>query len=597
MASAVQLVRLPLWTEDIVWQSHVTSLCNVPAGLSVLELCAGAGTAYIALKLLLGEGRVRLAGAWDTNLDLKVLHEGHNGAASCVHLGPVAGDIIATDLEQFPSANIVVAGPPCPPFSACGSRHALEDPRARPFERCMEVISELNSRSKSLDSAVPELMFFILENVPGIAFRNGQNCTSALDTLLSTLRKNMGPAWIVHTVQLNALRYGLPQNRERVYIIGRKGKFYSHDALSGPPPFHRQVRPAELLNMSDKRPAQVTVLQAMCFKEWKKVHAASMEDPANRGKVAFVEMHRDPTPRTAWGGTGAGANARTDRCQCLRASGPGIQVFALGEGHGQLSLDRPLRIAERGALQGFPDNLCNLPLSEVAGRRVWGNAMAVPVLGSVLAHELICIQDSITQSAWAHAIATPTLPAGTLLPAAMSLGQQPLSSGCASSASSQPHDGAAAVRDPDALASIVEEEVKADVSEDSDDILPGQRAAAVAWAGNIAKHFAEGKPGRAARPLSSLSPGDCRAMEKRRRRGQTGSSCGSSHPGSPANLATSPSGSVTDRGEAAKASLATPPAAGRDESTATPALLAMQTGQLQEEDLDKEDMPMFGFAP
>ena len=56
---------LPQWTTDSVWRDTVASLVNLPPGVSVLELCAGAGTASIALKLILGQDKAHLAGAWD----------------------------------------------------------------------------------------------------------------------------------------------------------------------------------------------------------------------------------------------------------------------------------------------------------------------------------------------------------------------------------------------------------------------------------------------------------------------------------------------------------------------------------------------------
>ena len=116
-----------------------------------------------------------------------------------------------------------------------------------------------------------------------------------------------------------------------------------------------------------------------------------MRDPRNLGKYAFVEGGRDPTSRTRWGTRASEHPPPIDRCQCLRASGPDIQVFALGEGEGELSLDRSLRIRERAALQGFPDAIACVELPEKAGRRIFGNAMSVPVIGSVLAEELKCI--------------------------------------------------------------------------------------------------------------------------------------------------------------------------------------------------------------
>ncbi len=60
----------PPWTADPVWRDTVASLVNFPVGLSVLELCAGAGTASIALKFLLCQDKFVLAGAWDIAPDL-----------------------------------------------------------------------------------------------------------------------------------------------------------------------------------------------------------------------------------------------------------------------------------------------------------------------------------------------------------------------------------------------------------------------------------------------------------------------------------------------------------------------------------------------
>ncbi len=60
---------------------------------------------------------------------------------------------------------------------------------------------------------------------------------------------------------------------------------------------------------------------------------------------------------------------------------------------GDLSLERHLRIHERASLQGFPPTIGHVKVTEKVGRRIFGNAMAVPV-GSVLAVELRCIQEA-----------------------------------------------------------------------------------------------------------------------------------------------------------------------------------------------------------
>ena len=375
---------LPPWTTDPVWQDTLASLVNFPSGVSVLELCAGAGTATIALKLLLGQDKAVLAGAWDISPGLApIFRTVHGNLDNRANLGPDRGDIMTTSLASFPCANIVVGGPPCPPFSACGRRLAMQDSRARPFERCIEVICELDNRRRK-GHATKELCFFILENVAGITFKNKAGTPTALDSLLGTLRDRLKERWLISAITVNTLNYGLPQNRTRVYITGRRASLYPLHVPRSPPVFARQVKPRELLGTQDNEPGHLTSLQSDCLAKMKDLYKEAMANEDNRGSFAFVEIGRDPTARTVWGGQAV----HVDRCQCLRASGPSIQVFALGEGQANLSLDRPLRLHERAALQGFPDILGQLPFDEVTGRRIWGNAMSVPVLGSILAQEL-----------------------------------------------------------------------------------------------------------------------------------------------------------------------------------------------------------------
>ena len=73
--------------------------------------------------------------------------------------------------------------------------------------------------------------------------------------------------------------------------------------------------------------------------------------------------------------------------------------FSLGEGrHSELSLDRPLFAVERGRLQGFPETVCRAAVSDCVAKRMFGNAMSVPVLGSVLAREIKALVRSRQES-------------------------------------------------------------------------------------------------------------------------------------------------------------------------------------------------------
>ena len=65
----------PRWTADRVWHEHVDASKSMLGQLSVMELSAGAGAGALALRLLLGEDRVNLVAAYDTDSNLQVVRK------------------------------------------------------------------------------------------------------------------------------------------------------------------------------------------------------------------------------------------------------------------------------------------------------------------------------------------------------------------------------------------------------------------------------------------------------------------------------------------------------------------------------------------
>eukprot|EP00974_Lingulodinium_polyedra_P051459 4950889-Lingulodinium_polyedra.AAC.1 len=109
------------WAQDAVWQGHVSHCRGMPGPLTLLEVCAGAGTPYIAMQELLGVAKVKSVGFYDFDKHTKGIAYALHGSSDHVHVGD-SGNILTVPLDQFPSANVVVAGPPCPPWSSSGMR-------------------------------------------------------------------------------------------------------------------------------------------------------------------------------------------------------------------------------------------------------------------------------------------------------------------------------------------------------------------------------------------------------------------------------------------------------------------------------------------
>ena len=110
---ASSAIAPPAWTADSTWRSLKAELDGFPGGLTLLEMCAGCGTAGLALSLLLGPGRWSLSGLYNRDPELRPVLGAHEQDMHQCHLGLCSGDLLRIPVEDFPSAHVVVAGPPC----------------------------------------------------------------------------------------------------------------------------------------------------------------------------------------------------------------------------------------------------------------------------------------------------------------------------------------------------------------------------------------------------------------------------------------------------------------------------------------------------
>ncbi len=117
------------------------------------------------------------------------------------------GDITKIKAENLPDFDLLCGGFPCQAFSIAGKRRGFEDTRGTLFFDVARI----------LDYKRPRLV--LLENVKGLlSHENGRT----FKTIISTLAElGYSVEWQV----LNSKNFGVPQNRERVFIAGYLGKF------------------------------------------------------------------------------------------------------------------------------------------------------------------------------------------------------------------------------------------------------------------------------------------------------------------------------------------------------------------------------------
>ena len=115
---------------------------------------------------------------------------------------PAYGDITALDLRSLPAFDLLCGGFPCQAFSVAGRRRGFDDTRGTLFFNLCRIA----------EAKKPRILLF--ENVKGLLNHDGGRTFGTILSALDELGYDL--QWQV----LNSRHFGVPQNRERVYIVG-----------------------------------------------------------------------------------------------------------------------------------------------------------------------------------------------------------------------------------------------------------------------------------------------------------------------------------------------------------------------------------------
>ena len=171
-------------------------------------------------------------------------------AARTVRLNRPSWNLIEADIHDLSSESILkraelkpgepdilTGGPPCQPFSKSsywvnGDALRLDDPRADTLTAYLRVLRDTRPRT------------FLLENVYGLAFKGKDEGLRHLLDGIEHINAEAGTRYRVAWKMLNAAHYGVPQLRERVFLVGsRDGREFHF-----PPPTHTRDRQLDLDN-------------------------------------------------------------------------------------------------------------------------------------------------------------------------------------------------------------------------------------------------------------------------------------------------------------------------------------------------------------
>lgn len=174
------------------------------------------------------------AGGFDVGLEaagFRVKIAVEMDATACATLRANRGrswDICRSDIRDLASEHIseitglapeepalLAGGPPCQPFSKAafwrsGDSRRLDDPRADTLTAYLRVLRDLRPKA------------YVLENVSGLMFRGKDEGLKLLQNTIEAINADTGTAYSFSVLKLNAADYGVPQVRERVFIVGAR---------------------------------------------------------------------------------------------------------------------------------------------------------------------------------------------------------------------------------------------------------------------------------------------------------------------------------------------------------------------------------------
>ena len=146
-----------------------------------------------------------------------------------VHENIVCGDI-NEHLDEIPAHDVLVGGFPCQPFSTLGKLKGFDDERGTLFFTIKEII-------KKHDTKV-----VVLENVKNIVNHDGGATFKRIITELKEL------GYDVNYKVLNSADFGIPQRRNRVYIVAFNKKYFNKGEFKYPEPRELKVTAQDILD-------------------------------------------------------------------------------------------------------------------------------------------------------------------------------------------------------------------------------------------------------------------------------------------------------------------------------------------------------------
>lgn len=317
-----------------------------------IDLFAGIGGFRMALQNL--GGQCVFSSEWDAQAQKTYF----------ANYGEVPfGDITLERTKQFIPDNfdILCAGFPCQAFSLAGKRLGFEETRGTLFFDVAEILRRKQPKA------------FFLENVKGLAIHDKGK---TLKTILNTLDE---VGYVVPDPQIvNAMYFGVPQHRERIYIVGfRKDLGITKEDFKYP---EQKEVTKHFIDIREKDPVPSKYYLSTTYVDTLIRHKARHESKGNGFGYAIVGDN-EVANAIVVGGMGRERNIVIDKRQTDLTPTTRIK--------GEYNTDGWRRMTPRewGALQGYPvyddgkgSPVFQIPVADASAYKQFGNSVAVPAI-------------------------------------------------------------------------------------------------------------------------------------------------------------------------------------------------------------------------
>ena len=245
------------------------------------------------------------------------------------------GDITQIEASEIPAFDVLLAGFPCQPFSSIGKRQGFGHPtQGTLFYDVVRIIEHHRPSS------------FLLENVKGLVNHDEGRTWKIIQETLDEL------GYSINAKIIDAADFGVPQHRERIYIVGFDKKRFANPVFEFPDALGKKTSIGKFV--------ETGVDDRSISKRLQKSYIYKLDD----GRPEIITPSSKGTVKT------------------LVASYHKIQRLT-----GTFVADGPtgLRLLSENeckAIMGFPKNFL-IPVSRTQMYRQFGNSVAVPVVASI----------------------------------------------------------------------------------------------------------------------------------------------------------------------------------------------------------------------